>query len=103
MQAISNLLNKSKKQSVFQQAYIYSKIKTELIKIQSECYPTLVEEFVSLDVFITGSKDFVIKLKTDNLSFKSFLKTEIGNIEMLIQESIVEGGIQNITIKIKLT
>jgi hypothetical protein len=100
MQALSNLLNKSKKQSVFQQAYVYSKIKTELIKIQSECYPTLVEEFASLDVFITGSKDFVIKLKTDNLSFKSFLKTEIGNIESLLQDSMIKSGIQNITIKL---
>jgi hypothetical protein len=103
MQALSNLLNKSKKQSVFQQAYIYSKIKTELTKIQSECYPNLIEEFQTLDVYIVGTKEFVIKLKTDNISFKSFLKTEIGNIEMLLQESIIESGIQNISVTLKLT
>jgi hypothetical protein len=103
MQALSSLLNKSKKQSMFQQAYIFSKIKTELVKIQNQYYPTLVEEFQNLDVFIAGTKDFVIRLKTDNISFKSFLKTEIGNIETLLQESTVESGIQNITIIIKLT
>jgi hypothetical protein len=103
MQALSNLLNKSKKQSVFQQAYIYSKIKNELARIQVEYYPNLADEFQSLDVFIAGVKDFVIKIKTDNISFKSFLKTEIGNIETLLQESIVESGIQNITVTIKLT
>jgi hypothetical protein len=103
MLALSSLLNKSKKQSMFQQAYIFSKIKTELVKIQNQYYPTLVEEFQTLDVFISGTKDFVIKLKTDNISFKSFLKTEIGNIETLLQESTVESGIQNITIIIKLT
>jgi hypothetical protein len=103
MQALSSLLNKSKKQSMFQQAYIFSKIKTELVKIQNQYYPTLVEEFQNLDVFIAGTKDFVIRLKTDNISFKSFLKTEIGNIETLLQESTVENGIQNITITIKLT
>jgi hypothetical protein len=102
MQNLSSLLGKSLKQSVFQQAYIFSKIKTGLAIIQSKQYPTLSEEFETLDVFITGTIEFTVTLKTHNLSFKTFLKTEIMNIKSGLIIYMVDSGIESIKLELKL-
>jgi hypothetical protein len=102
MQNLSSLLGKSLKQSVFQQAYVFSKIKTGLAIIQTEQYSPLSKEFESLDVFITGTKEFVVTLKTNNISFKTFLKTEIINIESSLIQYFIDSGIENIKLELKL-
>ncbi len=104
MQSISNLLGKSKKQDLFQQAYIMTTIKKGLEKIQIENYPNLKTEFGNIQVFITpkAKNSFTIKLKVIDNSFKTFIKTEINNVDFLLLEILQSKGVTTPKFEIEL-
>lgn len=97
MQSISILLGKSKKQAVFQQAYIISKFKEAIVDLQQTGYANLKQDFESLQIFICEkNNNFVIKIKTNCTGFKTFLKTELENIQFQIHSFFAQKGLAQI-------
>jgi predicted ATP-grasp superfamily ATP-dependent carboligase len=101
MQTISSLLSKSKKHTVFQQAYVVSKFKEAIVDLQKTNYTNLKGDFESLQIFICEkNKSFVIKLKTDCNSFKTFLKTELEQINFKIHNFFDQKGLGQIQFEV---
>lgn len=102
MQSLSSLLNKSKKQSIFQQAYIISMINKGLEQIQLNNYTGLKSEFESIQKFIIPEfqNSFKIKFKIIDNSFKTYIKTEINNIDFLLREYLESKGLDKLKFEI---
>ena len=103
MQTISSLLGKSKKHAVFQQAYLVSNFKEGFVDLQQIYYTNLKKEFEDLKIFICEkNKSFVIKLKTDCNSFRTFLRTELEQITLKIHNFFDQKGLGQIQFEVQV-
>jgi predicted ATP-grasp superfamily ATP-dependent carboligase len=101
MQSLSSVLTKSKKNAVFHQAYTLTKFKEALEALKQKNYLDLKVEFDGLQIFIIETnKKFIIKLKTNCNSFKTFLKTELENINLEIHSFFVQKGLSQIEFEV---
>jgi hypothetical protein len=102
MQSLSALLGKSKKQGMFQQAYVISIINKGLTEIQMTLYPKLNSEFEAMDRFIipVNQGNYNIKLRIYDNSFKTFVKTEISTIDLLLREFLSAKGLDKLQFEI---
>ena len=105
MQSLSSLLSKSKKQKLFQQAYVISVINKALEQIQSTSYPDLTVEFEMMEKFIVvqSSNVYKIKLRIYDNSFKTFVKTEINNLDFMLREYLNAKGLDKLIFEITIT
>jgi hypothetical protein len=104
MESISNLLGKSKKQTLYHQAYIVALIKEGLKIVQAQNYLGLEVEFENIELFIANPKTnfFVIKFKISDKLFKVFAMTELNNIEFELNEFLVSKGLVDLKYAIKI-
>lgn len=105
MQSLSSLLSKSKKQSLFQQAYVISSINQGLKDIQKTSYSSLKDDFEKMQTFIIPGQhtSFMIKFRIQDNSFKTFVKTEINNIDFLLREYLCNKGLDKLKFEIVVT
>jgi hypothetical protein len=105
MQSLSSLLGKSKKQNMFQQAYVISSINKGLEEIQLTLYPNLNLEFEMMERFIIAKANNVyqIKFRIHDNSFKTFVKTEITNIDLMLREYLNAKGLDKLQFEIAVT
>lgn len=105
MQSLSSLLGKSKKQNMFQQAYVISIINKALEHIQVTSYSNLSIEFEKMEKFIVVQTPniYKIKFRINDSSFKTFIKTEISNIDFMLHEYLNAKGLDKLLFEIVIT
>jgi hypothetical protein len=105
MLSLSSLLGKSKKQSMFHQAYVISMINNGLEQIQLTSYPSLNLEFEKMERFIVAKAQniYQIKFRIHDNSFKTFVKTEITNIDLMLRDYLEGKGLDKLQFEIAIT